>query len=79
MRMAKESHRRMTEYTEGRCQMCVMLRSLWCRSMLSRLCFYVLMYGLIERKPEIYLGNGLSMVLNGLMVVGITIHAGVTF
>ncbi len=41
--------------------------------------FLCLMYGLIERKPEIYLGNGLSMVLNGLMVVGITIHAGVTF
>lgn len=36
-------------------------------------------YGLIVGKLPIYVGNGLSMVLNLLMVLGILIHAGLTF
>ncbi|MCL6284588.1 SemiSWEET transporter [Ruegeria sp. 2012CJ41-6] len=36
-------------------------------------------YGLMVKKLPIYVGNGISMVLNLLMVVGILIHAGVTF
>ncbi len=36
-------------------------------------------YGLIVGKLPIYLGNGISMVLNILMVIGIVIHAGFTF
>jgi uncharacterized protein with PQ loop repeat len=36
-------------------------------------------YGLMVKKLPIYVGNGISMVLNLLMVIGILIHAGVTF
>ncbi|MEP2030288.1 MAG: SemiSWEET transporter [Paracoccaceae bacterium] len=36
-------------------------------------------YGLVTRKKAIYFGNGLSAVMNFLMVVGIMIHAGMTF
>ena len=36
-------------------------------------------YGLAKKDPAIYLGNGISMVMNALMVVGIVLHAGVTF
>ncbi|WP_372570429.1 SemiSWEET transporter [Ruegeria jejuensis] len=36
-------------------------------------------YGLMVKKLPIYVGNGISMVLNLLMVIGIMIHAGVTF
>lgn len=36
-------------------------------------------YGLIVGKLPIYAGNGISMVLNLLMVAGILIHAGITF
>ncbi len=36
-------------------------------------------YGLMVNKLPIYVGNGISMVLNALMVVGILLHAGVTF
>jgi len=36
-------------------------------------------YGLVEGKAPIYLGNGISFVLNSLMVVGIVMHAGWTF
>jgi uncharacterized protein with PQ loop repeat len=36
-------------------------------------------YGLVEGKAPIYLGNGISLVLNTLMVVGIVMHAGWTF
>lgn len=36
-------------------------------------------YSLVVGKLPIYVGNGISMVLNFLMVVGILIHAGITF
>ncbi|WP_171102421.1 MULTISPECIES: SemiSWEET transporter [unclassified Ruegeria] len=36
-------------------------------------------YGLVVGKLPIYLGNGISMVLNLLMVFGIMLHAGYTF
>ena len=36
-------------------------------------------YGVVTRKKAIYLGNGLSAVMNFLMVLGIMIHAGLTF
>lgn len=36
-------------------------------------------YGIIEKKPAIWLGNGISGALNGLMVAGILIHAGWTY
>lgn len=36
-------------------------------------------YGLIEKKPALYLGNGISLVMNLLMVVGIMIYTGFTF
>ena len=35
-------------------------------------------YGLVKKEAPIYLGNGISLVLNALMVVGILLHAGVT-
>jgi len=36
-------------------------------------------YGLVVGKLPIYVGNGLSMALNILMVVGILVHSGITF
>lgn len=36
-------------------------------------------YGVLERKPPIYLGNGIALVLNSAMSVGIISHAGMTF
>ncbi len=45
-------------------------------ALLSALWF---VYGLVERKPAIWLGNGISMILNLVMAVGILIHAGMTF
>ena len=36
-------------------------------------------YGLIDHKPAIWLGNGISLIFNSLMVVGILHHAGMTF
>ncbi len=36
-------------------------------------------YGLVVGKLPIYVGNGISMILNILMVIGILIHAGITF
>jgi uncharacterized protein with PQ loop repeat len=35
-------------------------------------------YGLVEKKPAIYLGNGISVLMNSLMVIGIMVHAGFT-
>ncbi|WP_298855233.1 SemiSWEET transporter [uncultured Ruegeria sp.] len=43
---------------------------------LSMLWFF---YGLVVGKLPIYVGNGISMILNLLMVIGILIHAGLTF
>src|SRR5262249_40314062 len=37
------------------------------------------LYGLLNRKPAIYVGNIIGVTMNLLMVVGILIHAGVTF
>ena len=36
-------------------------------------------YGLLNRKPAIYVGNIIGVTMNLLMVIGILIHAGVTF
>jgi MtN3 and saliva related transmembrane protein len=47
--------------------MYMVLSCLWC------------VYGLVTRKKAIYVGNGLSAFMNFLMVVGIVIHAGLTF
>lgn len=38
-----------------------------------------IVYGLLNRKPPIYIGNGLGLVTNLLMVNGILIHAGWTY
>jgi MtN3 and saliva related transmembrane protein len=38
-----------------------------------------LVYGLLNRKPPIYIGNGLGLATNLLMVNGILIHAGWTY
>ena len=48
-------------------------------SLYAGLSFLWFVYGLVVGKLPIYVGNGLSMVLNILMVVGILIHSGVTF
>lgn len=36
-------------------------------------------YGLINKKAPIYVGNGIALIMNLLMVAGIIINAGVTF
>ena len=36
-------------------------------------------YGLLNRKPSIYIGNTISLVMNLLMVNGILLHAGWTY
>jgi uncharacterized protein with PQ loop repeat len=36
-------------------------------------------YGLLNRKPPIFVGNGISLVMNVLMVNGILMHAGWTY
>ncbi len=36
-------------------------------------------YGLLNRKPAIYVGNIIGVVMNLLMVIGILTHAGITF
>ena len=41
--------------------------------------FLWISYGLVSGKFPISVGNGLSMVLNQLMVVGIMFHSGLTF
>lgn len=41
--------------------------------------FLWVIYGLLERKAAIYLGNGISWFLNTIMVIGIILHAGLTF
>ena len=38
-----------------------------------------LVYGLLNRKPPIYIGNGLGLATNLLMVNGILIHTGWTY
>lgn len=38
-----------------------------------------LVYGLLNRKPAIYIGNGFGLATNLLMVNGILIHAGWTY
>jgi len=38
-----------------------------------------LTYGLIEKQPAIYLGNGVSLVINLLMVAGIIYHSGLSY
>ncbi|NOD65647.1 MULTISPECIES: SemiSWEET transporter [unclassified Ruegeria] len=48
-------------------------------SLYAAVSFLWFAYGLIVGKLPIYVGNGISMVLNILMVIGILIHAGVTF
>jgi MtN3 and saliva related transmembrane protein len=37
------------------------------------------LYGVLNRKPAIYVGNVISLVMNSLMVNGILIHAGWTY
>lgn len=36
-------------------------------------------YGLLNRKPPIYIGNLIGVVVNSLMVFGILTHAGLTY
>ncbi|KIC39987.1 membrane protein [Ruegeria sp. ANG-R] len=48
-------------------------------SLFATLSFLWFTYGLVVGKLPIYVGNGLSMVMNLLMVVGILIHAGMTY
>lgn len=36
-------------------------------------------YGLLNKKAPIYVGNGIALVMNILMVVGIIIQTGITF
>jgi MtN3 and saliva related transmembrane protein len=36
-------------------------------------------YGLLNRKPPIFVGNGISLVMNLLMINGILMHAGWTY
>jgi MtN3 and saliva related transmembrane protein len=38
-----------------------------------------LVYGLLNRKPAIYVGNMIALVMNGLMVNGILLHHGWTY
>ena len=38
-----------------------------------------LVYGLLNRKPAIYVGNMIALVMNLLMVNGILMHAGWTY
>jgi MtN3 and saliva related transmembrane protein len=38
-----------------------------------------ILYGLLNRKPAIYVGNIISLVMNLLMVNGILMHAGWTY
>ncbi len=38
-----------------------------------------LSYGFYEKKPSIYVGNTISLILNILMIIGITHHAGITY
>jgi hypothetical protein len=38
-----------------------------------------LVYGLLNRKPAIYVGNLISLAMNSLMVNGILMHAGWTY
>jgi len=38
-----------------------------------------LAYGVYVNRPAIYVGNGLALVLNLLMIAGILVHAGLTF
>ncbi len=54
-------------------------QSLLTWSLYAALSLLWFIYGLIVKKLPIYVGNGISMVLNLLMVLGILIHAGVTF
>ncbi len=54
-------------------------QSLLSWSLYAALSLLWFVYGLTVRKLPIYVGNGISMVLNLLMVLGILIHAGVTF
>lgn len=37
------------------------------------------LYGLINKKAPIYVGNGIALIMNLLMVAGIIMNAGVTF
>jgi MtN3 and saliva related transmembrane protein len=36
-------------------------------------------YGLLNKQPAIYLGNGISLLKNLLMVVGIIYHSGLSY
>ena len=54
-------------------------QSLLSWSLYAALSFLWFAYGLVVGKLPIYVGNGISMVLNLLMVIGILIHAGMTF
>jgi MtN3 and saliva related transmembrane protein len=38
-----------------------------------------LTYGLLNRKPAIYVGNTIALVMNLLMVNGILMHVGLTY
>jgi MtN3 and saliva related transmembrane protein len=48
-------------------------------SLYSASSFLWLLYGLLNRKPPIFIGNGLGLVTNLLMVNGILTHAGWTY
>ncbi|MEM7075335.1 MAG: SemiSWEET transporter [Pseudomonadota bacterium] len=54
-------------------------QSLLTWSLYAALSFLWFAYGLAVKKLPIYVGNGISTVLDMLMVVGILIHAGLTF
>ncbi len=54
-------------------------QSLLSWSLYAGLSFLWFIYGILVKKLPIYVGNGISTILDCLMVIGILIHAGVTF
>ena len=60
-----------TEYASG--------QSLITWSMFACASLLWVVYGLLNRKPAIYVGNAISLVMNSLMVNGILIHVGWTY
>jgi MtN3 and saliva related transmembrane protein len=49
----------------------------WCIFLFATLLWVV--YGLLNRKPAIYVGNIIGVTMNLLMVIGILHHAGWTY
>jgi len=49
----------------------------WCIFLLATLLWVI--YGLLNNKPAIYLGNIIGVLMNLLMVVGILVGVGLTF